>query len=249
MMCDDFARKLANILKSLHFKSDSAIAFSGGLDSSIIAYLMKDENPMLYTVGIEQAKDVSNAMEIARLLGLRLQIIRFDEDDIIEGIGFLKRVDRDISAVELSFELPLYFVLRDAKEKVIYSGQGADELFGGYKKYLDRPQEMRDDLDKLLNKGVIRERKIAEKFNKELIYPYLNPEIVELAKEMPTDCKIRGSVRKWVLRRAAEIIGIPREVVKREKKAAQYGSGVWKTMKKISRDREISVSELVEYEF
>ncbi len=246
MTCDDFARELASILKLLPFNSDSAIAFSGGLDSSIIAYLMRDRNPILYTVGIKGAKDISNAMEIAQLLELNIQVILFDENDLIEGIRFLKDVERHMNPVEISFELPLYLVLREAREREIYTGQGADELFGGYRKYLDRPQEMREDLDKLLKKGVVRERKMAERFNKELVYPYLNPKIVELSRKIPANCKIRGSVRKWVLRAAAEIIGVPAEIIKREKKAAQYGSGVWKIMKKISRDRGMSVSEFVE---
>ncbi len=246
MKCEDFARKLGESLKSLQFEYNAALAFSGGLDSSIIAFLMKNHNPVLYTTGCENARDVKNSIEIANLIGLELKIIEYDEDEIIRGIRFLKKIDENMNPVEIGFELPLYFVLKNSKEKIVYCGQGADELFGGYKKYIEHPEKMCMDLEKLLDIGIKRESFIAKNLGKKLIYPYLDYKIVELSQDMPVECKIHDNIRKWVLRRAAEVIGVPKSIVDRKKKAAQYGSGVWKIMIKMAKKRRLKISEFIE---
>ena len=246
MNCEDYARKLAEILMGLNFQQNSALAFSGGLDSSVIAYLMKDLTPTLYTVGSKNSRDVKNAVEVSKVLGLTVEIIEFTESDILEGVKFLKKIDESMSPVEISFELPLYFVLKKSKEKVVYCGQGADELFGGYRKYLENPEKMSGDLEKLLDVGLKREVTIAKRLGKKLEYPYLNSEITGLSKEMPLECKIRGDIRKWILRMAAEIIGVPEIITRREKKAAQYGSGVWKEMRRMAKRNGKEISEFIE---
>ena len=246
MNCENYARKLSGFLLSLNFECNSALAFSGGLDSSVIAYLMKDLTPTLYTVGSKNSRDVKNAVEVSKVLGLTVEIIEFTESDILEGVKFLKKIDESMSPVEISFELPLYFVLKKSKEKVVYCGQGADELFGGYKKYIENPEKMSEDIHKLLMIGIKRETSIAKRLDKTIIYPYLDPRILGLSKNIPIECKIQGNVRKWVLRRAAEIVGVPQIIIKREKKAAQYGSGIWKALVKMSRKWGVRIPEFIE---
>ncbi|ADD08544.1 asparagine synthase C-terminal domain-containing protein [Candidatus Aciduliprofundum boonei] len=242
---DDRARVLAELLKDAVECRDAALAFSGGLDSGVLAYLMKDCPVKLYTVGIEGSKDVKNAEEAANTLGLELQIIDINEYDILEGILFLKRIEPSISALEVSFELPLYFVCSYADERDVYTGQGSDELFGGYAKYLENPELMSEDLNKLMAKTKPRETKIATLLGKELHTPYLDKRIIEFARNIPKELKIKNGVRKYVLREAARYLGVPKEIVEREKKAAQYGSGIWKIMKKMAKERDLSVEEFV----
>ena len=246
MTCEKYVKDLAEILLSMDFVSNASIAFSGGLDSSIIAYLMKSLNPTLYTVGVENSVDIKNAIEISNILGLRLRIVKVTEEEIVEGIKFLKNIDSAISPVEIGFELPLYFLLKESDEEIIYVGQGADELFGGYKKYLDNPGLMYGDFERLIYVNVPREREIARRFDKRIVYPYLDDSIVRLGEAIPLECKIRNSVRKWVLRKAAEEMNMPEKIVEREKKAAQYGSGIWKTMVKMAKRRGYKISEFIE---
>ena len=242
---DDRARVLAELLKEAVECKEAAVAFSGGLDSGVIAYLMKDCDVKLYTVGIEGSKDVKNAEEAASTLGLELQIIDINEYDILEGILFLKRIEPSISALEVSFELPLYFVCSYADERDVYTGQGSDELFGGYAKYLENPELMVEDFNKLMAKTKPREMKIATLLGKDLHTPYLDNRIVEFARNIPKELKIKDGVRKYILREAARYVGVPREIVEREKKAAQYGSGIWKLMKNMAKERNLSVEEFV----
>lgn len=242
---EDFARVLVSILRNLKCRENSAIAFSGGLDSGILAYIFKDCAPSLYTVGVEDSKDFENAKSAANALGMPLKLIEINEFDILEGILFLKRIEPDINAVEISFELPLYFVCSNADERTVYTGQGSDELFGGYHKYLENRKLMKEDLKKLLEKTRPREIKISTLLGKELVTPYLDSKIMEFAANLPMEMKIRNGVRKWVLREAARILGVPEEIANREKKAAQYGSGIWKMMKKMAKERGQSVEEFV----
>ncbi len=235
--------RLASILKSIDIPKDSALSFSGGLDSGILAFLFQDLR--LYTVGLEGSRDVENAVELANILGREVEIIPLEEESVVEGIIFLKRIQPDISPMEISFELPLYIVLSRVEEKYVVTGQGADELFGGYSKYLREPERMRDDLKTLFEKTLPRERRMAALLLKELITPYLNDEIVELASSIPLEMKIREGVRKWILREAAKRLGAPEELWSREKKAAQYGSGVWKMMKRMAKERGMDLESFV----
>jgi asparagine synthase (glutamine-hydrolysing) len=81
--------------------------------------------------------------------------------------------------------------------------------------------------------------------------PYLNAEFVEYARSLPIELKIAESgeykcsdlacgkeyVRKYILRKVGELVGVPKPVLNRGKKAAQYGSGTQKAIERIARKR------------
>ncbi len=237
--CEELADALARLLSSLT-PSECAISFSGGLDSSIIAYIFRRENISLHAVGFEGSHDLLNARKSAEILGLPLGEMLISDEDVSEAIVELWDIAGPMSAVEISFELPLYFVARDVHEDIC-TGQGADELFGGYAKYLEHEELMEHDLNTLLQITAPREKKMVQHFGHTLNTPYLSEDIVEFSKKVPVDCKIRNGVRKYVLREAARIIGVPEEIVTREKKAAQYGSGIWKSMRRQAKRSGLSV--------
>ena len=245
MSCEKYASELAEILKKIKCPENSALSFSGGLDSSIIAYLCRNRIISFYTIGMESSKDLDNAKKVSNSLGIAFTKIIISEKMILEGIKELKEIDEKITPVEISFELPLLVVAKKAEESVICTGQGADELFGGYAKYLQAPELMHGDVEKLLTITVPREQKIAKKYEKTLITPYLMEEMQSLASKIPEECKIHKGIRKWVLREAARRLGVPEIIVEREKKSAQYGSGIWKHMKKLAKRDGKSVEEFV----
>ncbi|MFZ2969806.1 MAG: asparagine synthase C-terminal domain-containing protein, partial [Minisyncoccia bacterium] len=116
-----------------------AVAFSGGLDSSIMAYLVsKYSEPMLFCVGFKDSHDVINARKSAELLGFELNVIALEEMDLgkyhartVELVGTTDRLITDLN-------VPLYIILEEIGkhgfDKLVL-GQGADTLFGGFARY------------------------------------------------------------------------------------------------------------------
>ncbi len=215
-----------------------AIAFSGGLDSSLIAFIaIQKGNPTGYVAGLEDSHDIRWAEIAAELIGLPLKKIIVDEDEIIKAYHEVRKLLNTNNKVVVSFELPLYFVARECEERIIITGQGADELFGGYKRYeeMDREtleREMSRDIREIMKEGINRDRKIAEHFGKKLITPYLNQDFISLVLEKSA-VERKGSGRKDMLRKIAKVAGLPQELRTKEKKAAQYGSGIMKVLKRI----------------
>jgi len=238
-------------IKKEYQTSSVAVAYSGGLDSSVLGFLaLKYLEPCFYTVGFENSVDIINSKtgleHIFEVLGhsLRIKIISITDGNVFEALKFFSRLGiRDILVA--SFEIPLYFVLKHSKEKIVITGQGADELFGGYAKYLVNPYRMEEDFKRLVEYTIPIEEKIADHFDKIILRPYLNEEIVKLAKELPMEDKIYKRIRKLALRRIAKYLGLPNEIIMREKKAAQYGSGVMKSIRRISRKLNVEARDIL----
>ncbi len=219
-------------------KGSVSIAFSGGLDSSLIALLAIEAgvDAEARVVGTETSHDLEWASYAADMLGLRINKTIVSEDEILEAASDVANILDTRNPVTISFELPLYFVARDCRNGSILTGQGADEIFGGYKRYESMKieelcSEMENDLENLLESGIERDMKIASHFGKELITPYLNPEFLNAIRKYPPEIR-KGAGRKDMLRNMALSAGLPPELALKEKKAAQYGSGVMKVLKK-----------------
>ncbi len=240
---EKLARLISEAVKDLE---EVALALSGGLDSGILAWVLRNKRITAYTAGLPNSKDMVNAKEAAALLGVSLKFIYVDEKGILEGIRFLKEIDGSITPLEIGFELPLYFVAKNSSERIIVTGQGADELFGGYHKYLDSPELMEEDLKRVVERTFPREKRIVEELRKELVAPYLKKEIIEFAQSLPLQFRVAGGRRKIILREAGRLLDVPPPIIEREKKAAQYGSGIWNMIKKMAKREGKRVGEFIE---
>ena len=135
---------------------DIAVAFSGGLDSGLVAAIAKDyaRSVTLYTSGKDESYDVVMAREMSEKLGLPWLHIPITKDNIESRLREMISITGTSSPLTLSFELPLFFVCRTVHEKYIIGGQGSDELFAGYTKYVGMPDDelvrtMKSDMGKL----------------------------------------------------------------------------------------------------
>jgi len=242
---------LANLLEESvsNLNEESGIMFSGGIDSSLIAFLAKKHMKINgYVVGKKDAHDINAAKSASSLIGLNLVMISIDVTDVEEGIKKLLDIDNSMDALEVSYDLPLYFVSKEAEEEVILSGQGSDEIFGGYQKYRkpNVEERMLNDIDILLKRTYPREKKIASYFSNPLIAPFLTDEIVEFSKSLDLEEKISEESNKIILRKSAKHLGLPTEIAERKKKAAQYGSGITRLMKKVAKKHDMQLREFVE---
>lgn len=224
--------------------------FSGGLDSGLIAALARRHaSPRLYTVGLEGSHDMEMSREAAGDLGLPWTPLVMTAEDVIDACRELLAIVPVSSPVTVSFELPLQMIASRAGEEILVSGQGADELFGGYSRYLEMSEEnarigMADDLARMLSEVLPLEETIARQYGKRVERPFLDPGVRKLAAAMPVSEKIRDGTRKAPLRSAAASIGAEL-IASREKKAAQYGSGFMKVLKSRARKERLTVEELL----
>lgn len=220
----------------------SALAFSGGLDSSIIAALCPDVE--LYSVGMAGSHDIMQTKRAAKLLGLsdKLHLHELTMDEVESALPDVIRAVESGDPLKVSIAMPLFFASGDAHNDVIrvmLSGQGADELFAGYKRYESmNPAELdltlRKDLDNIAENNLERDDAVTMANAVELRVPYLDREVVELALRTAPELKIHNGIRKYILRLAAKKL-LPDELVFKEKKAAQYSSGIYSALLKLAR--------------
>jgi len=224
-----------------HYKP-CAIAFSGGLDSSLLAALCKEAK--LYSAGMKGSHDIGQTKKAAELLGLQdnLHLHELTMDELETAIPCVINAIGSTDAMKVSIALPMYFASKDAHGdgiRVILSGQGADELFAGYKRYesMTAPElesALKKDLENIALNNLERDDAVTMANSVELRVPYLDRKVVELALGIAPELKIHNGVRKYILRLAASNI-LPDELVWKEKKAAQYSSGVYSAMEKLAR--------------
>jgi len=243
------------VSRSIAGADNIGILFSGGLDSSLIAFLAKkhEENAQitLYTVGTPGSHDLSNVDWASKLLGLDSKKILIHGEDMILAIPKLAEIIDSHHPVKISFELPLFLALANVDEKLILSGQGADELFGGYARYLKMKKEelrkaMEKDIMDLIETDFKMDYKIAEHFDKVLKTPYLDGNMVRTAMQIPIEYKVNEGQRKIVLREVALRLGLPAELANKQKKASQYSSGILKELRKMAKKKGMGVNELIE---
>ncbi len=222
--------------------SPCAIAFSGGLDSSIIAALCPEAE--LYSVGMSGSHDIMQTKKAAYLLGMenKLHLHELMINEVESAIPDVIKAVESPDPLKVSISLPLFFVSRDARSdgiRVMLSGQGADELFAGYKRYESMPlpeleRALKHDLDKIAENNLERDDAVTMANSVELRVPYLDREVVEMALRIAPELKIKSGVRKYILRLAADRF-LPYELAIKEKKAAQYSSGIYSAIEKLAR--------------
>ena len=242
-------------------KEPFGILLSGGVDSSIIAKICKDENAPFrcFCVGIEGSEDLKVAKEIARLLELKLVFKEFELDEIeqllMKVIDILPRpIIQDDNYIEYMVKVSVSTVLLAAislgDEKLFYSGIGAEELFAGYQRHVksvseggtwrgiaikELEEESWEGLKRLHNLVISRDKLVANSIAKQIVSPYIDDKLIILAMSLSANEKIDSATNKKILREIAEDIEVPKEAYARKKKGAQYGSSFDKAISKLAK--------------
>ena len=241
------------------------VLLSGGLDSSVVSAVAKkyasmrvethDQTaawwPQLHSfaVGLEGSPDLAAARKVADHIGTVHHEIHFT---VQEGLDAIRDViyhleTYDVTTIRAS--TPMYLMARVIKSmgvKMVLSGEGADELFGGYLYFHKAPnaqafhEETIRKLSKLHMYDCLRANKSLAAWGVEGRVPFLDKEFIDVAMRInPTDKLIQnGRIEKWVVRKAFEDY-LPKEVAWRQKEQFSDGVGYsWiDTLKQITNDR------------
>ena len=252
------------------------VLLSGGLDSSVVSAIAKkyaqkrvesdDETDAWYpqthsfAVGLEGSPDLAAAQVVADHIGTVHHEIKFT---IQEGLDAIKDVIYNIETYDITTirsSTPMYLMARVIKSmgiKMVLSGEGADEIFGGYLYFHKAPnaQEFHEEtvrkLDKLHMYDCLRANKSLAAWGIEGRVPFLDKEFIDVAMRInPQDKMINGErMEKWVIRKAFEDM-LPESVAWRQKEQFSDGVGYsWIDTLKEVVDKEISDEQLANAKF
>ncbi len=250
------------VQKRLSGKDRVGIVFSGGIDSLIIAHLVKQSGVAFncYTAGCEGAEDLLWAESIARDSGFPIRLKTLSVSEIEQCLPEIISTIEDHSHNQVEAATAMFFANRlaqEAGEHTIFTGQAADEIFGGYPWYpavVDRegyPQFERyawQDFAVGFKETFERENKIAAAHGLNMSVPYADLEVDKIAFEIAPHLKIASGsddIQKRIHREFALSLGIPRHVAFRKKAAAQHGANVHNACEQLAAKTGITESMLV----
>jgi len=218
-----------------------AVSFSGGLDSAMLAHCARRyADVILCSAYSSGSRDARQTQIAAEKIDLPLRTEALGPDDIRRE---LQRLDLPFKPSPMDEALWCIYstTARIAKvngAETILLGQLADELFGGYMKYVREYEQegsvaverlMEEDVEGCGSIGLIRDEEACSRFV-EPRFPFADVSLATFALSLPVSFKIVDGRRKYVLREAARVLGLPEEIVETPKKAAQYSSGVLKLL-------------------
>ncbi|MEM2465706.1 MAG: asparagine synthetase B [Candidatus Bathyarchaeia archaeon] len=252
-----------SIRERTHGLSEVAVAFSGGLDSSLVAWLAKKVGVKVHLihVSLKSQLETEQAEKAASMLDMPFYTFLYNEEDVEHALSNVFLAMEDHSPLMASIGIPIFWVVEKAAElgfKVLFTGQGADEYFGGYRRYVDIYRRFGEEaVEKAMVQDILamhennfeRDSKICAFNNVELRLPFATHSIAEFALSLPLKMRIESPsdpFRKVVLRRTAEKFGLPPQIVNRPKKAIQYTTGVAKAIKRLAKKNRLTVKQFLQ---
>ncbi len=210
-----------------------SIALSGGLDSSILASCVDKKTRAFALVAKDfPSTDLVHAQLVAKLRGLKLDIITADVDTLLFAAEDTIKILGVFNPIEIRNNIVVYLTLKTAKEHgcdSMMTGDGADELFAGYNFFKKMsPVELEKDLERIWSVMHFPSKAISQSIGVTLHTPFLDDAVSEYAKKIDPELKVREEngkkYGKWILRKAFET-DLPGSIIWRDKSAMQDGSG------------------------
>ncbi|MGY5852121.1 MAG: asparagine synthase-related protein [Candidatus Thorarchaeota archaeon] len=221
---------------------ECGILFSGGIDSSLVAHLtsLRCERTLLFTTSSPDSHDNRISKGAAEKLGLdiiqtEMNAVKVWEilPQVIYAIETSKRMDVEIA-------IPFFLAAKEASQqgvRIMISGQGPDELFAGYARHVriledEGPailkKQLYDEVSTTHENNLERDERAVAANGLTTYFPYVDPEFVSYALEVPIQYKVdigQRPERKVIFRKLAIQMGLPADLAIRPKKATQYSSG------------------------
>lgn len=240
-------------------KKRFGLLFSGGLDSSIIALLLKRLGCRFtcYCAAfdcptLKEAEDLSWSKEVAKALNIKLKIIKVGEKNIEDYLKKIISLLGEPDVVKTGVALPLFVASKQARKdgcKVVFSGLGSEEIFAGYERHKKARNINKECISGLLNmykRDLYRDYMTASYNGLELRLPFLDKQLVSYALRIPSRYKISNGMTKAILRDVALKLGLDKRFAQRKKRAAQYGSNFHKALRRLAKRHGNSIRNYLE---
>ena len=210
------------------------IALSGGLDSSILAHILRNKKPQAITIITKDflGTDLTYAQIIAKHAELSLSLLQVSIEEMLDSINETIKILGNFNDIEIRNSIVPYIYLSSLKKKGVYSvitGDGADEVFAGYNFLLKKTEEELDkELQRIKKIMHFPSKDIAKSLDMKIETPFLNEDVIKFSDVIPVSKKINlrdeKKFGKFILREAFEK-EIPGNIIWREKSPMQDGSG------------------------
>lgn len=248
------------ILEAVGARADerkTGLLFSGGVDSTLIAKILQSlgKEFTCYTAALEGSQDRIWSSRVAKKMGLNHRLL---EIDVVKYLPKVVKLLGEANIMNVGVAMPFYVCCEHASSegvKVMFSGLGTEEIFAGYQRHYDAlkeggvkafHKEIEKGLAEIWERDVKRDLKVSGAFGLELMTPFLDRNVIREGMKIPPEEKI-SELRKGPLREIARELGVPEEVCNRPKKAAQYGSGVEKEIRRLSREKGFKKWEITNF--
>ncbi|OYR50570.1 asparagine synthase C-terminal domain-containing protein [Halorubrum sp. Ea8] len=222
-----------------------AVAFSGGVDSGLVAAGAPDAP--CYVAGFEGCHDVAAAREAAAAMDRELRVVEITHEELLRAVRAVAGVTGRRNPMDLAIAVPLYLAAEAAAADGVDRlavGQGADELFGGYSKVVEPATDDRVDADTVRGARTETVRTLPAQLERDVlalraagvepVAPLLDDRVVSAALALPGELLASDGERKVALRRAAAG-RVPESVRTADKKAVQYGTYVSRELDRLAR--------------
>jgi asparagine synthase (glutamine-hydrolysing) len=258
-----------------HMMSDVpfGVLLSGGLDSSLIsaiaAEVQRGRSPRAagsdagalhsFAIGLEQSPDLAAANQVAAAIGSVHHRVVYTEQQGIDAVGDVIYALETYDVTTIRAATPMYLLARRIKSlglKMVLSGEGSDEIFGGYLYFHHAPnplafhQECLRKLERLHLFDCLRANKAMAAWGVEVRVPFLDKRFLDVAMDIAPREKMcgNGKIEKHVLREAFHGL-LPPAVLWRQKEQFSDGVGYrWIDCLKEWAEREVTDRQLANAE-
>jgi len=238
---------IQNSISEIVKEKKIGIAFSGGVDSTLISKICSDMNYdiTLLTIGFPESHDILFAREVNEHLKYSHHVLEIDSNTFPTVSS---KINQTINTDNLSWNencIAFHYVSKLAQTlelDTVITANGIDELFCGYNAYREAFSAGESEINKVMISKLDNEQKmmkavnlIASEFGVKFLQPLLAQKFIDYAKTVPLSEKIHDSddlYRKHIIRKLASEIDVPEISYTKRKKALQYGSKIHKALLK-----------------